>query len=45
MRPLADGRYEIIAGERRWRAATEAGLETVPVLLRDEDEGERMQTA
>jgi ParB family transcriptional regulator, chromosome partitioning protein len=45
VRPLSDGRYEIIAGERRWRAATEAGLETVPVLLRDEEEGERMQTA
>ena len=45
VRPLTDGRYEIIAGERRWRAATEAGLETVPVLLRDEDEGERLQTA
>ena len=45
VRPLTDGRYEIIAGERRWRAATEAGLETVPVLLRDEEEGERLQTA
>src|SRR5688572_24224867 len=29
VRPLADGRYEIIAGERRWRAAQEAALETV----------------
>jgi ParB family chromosome partitioning protein len=45
VRPLTDGRYEIIAGERRWRAASEAGLETVPVLLRDEDEPERLQTA
>ena len=45
VRPLADGRYEIIAGERRWRAAVEAGLETVPVVLRDEDEGRRMQLA
>jgi ParB family chromosome partitioning protein len=44
-RPLTDGRYEIIAGERRWRAAAEAGLETVPVLLRDEDEPARLQTA
>jgi ParB family chromosome partitioning protein len=45
VRPLSDGRFEIIAGERRWRAATEAGLETVPVLLRDEAEPQRLQTA
>lgn len=45
VRPLADGRYEIIAGERRWRAAREAGLETVPVLLRDETEAKRMEMA
>ena len=45
LRPLPDGRYELIAGERRWRAAREAGLATVPALLRDEDEAERMQTA
>jgi ParB family chromosome partitioning protein len=45
VRPLTDGRYEIIAGERRWRAATEAGLETVPVIMRDEAEAERLQIA
>jgi ParB family transcriptional regulator, chromosome partitioning protein len=45
VRPLADGRYEIIAGERRWRAAREAGLETIPVILRDEDEPKRMEMA
>lgn len=45
VRPLADGRYEIIAGERRWRAAVEADLDTIPVVLRDEDEGQRMQMA
>lgn len=35
VRPLAAGRYEIIAGERRWRAARMAGLTTVPALIRD----------
>lgn len=44
-RALPDGRYELIAGERRWRAAREAGLGTVPVVLRDDDEGLRMQIA
>jgi ParB family transcriptional regulator, chromosome partitioning protein len=34
VRPVADARFEIIAGERRWRAARLAGLERVPVLVR-----------
>jgi ParB family transcriptional regulator, chromosome partitioning protein len=42
---LADGRYELIAGERRWRAARKAGLETVPAVLRSEGEVRRLQTA
>jgi ParB family chromosome partitioning protein len=45
VRPLPDGRFELIAGERRWRAAREAGLATVPALIRDEDAATRMQTA
>jgi ParB family chromosome partitioning protein len=45
LRPLPDGRFELIAGERRWRAAREAGLDTVPALVRDEDEARRLQTA
>jgi len=45
VRPLPDGRYELIAGERRWRAAREAGLDLLPAVIRDEDEARRMQTA
>ncbi len=37
-RPRADGQFEIIAGERRWRAAQLAELTEVPVILRDVDE-------
>jgi ParB family chromosome partitioning protein len=35
VRPISGGRYEIIAGERRWRAAQLAGLTAVPVLIRN----------
>lgn len=36
VRPVAEpGRYEIIAGERRWRAAQRAGLHTIPAVIRD----------
>jgi ParB family chromosome partitioning protein len=34
-RPLSDGHFEIIAGERRWRAAKLAGLDAIPVLVRE----------
>jgi len=34
-RPLGAGRYEIVAGERRWRAARMAGLTAVPALVRE----------
>jgi len=35
VRPLGEGKYEIIAGERRWRAAQLAGMNEVPALVRD----------
>ena len=44
-RELSDKSYELIAGERRWRAARMAGLERVPVILRDSDEAARMEMA
>ena len=38
VKPEADGRYTIISGERRWRAAQRAGLETIPVYVRAADD-------
>jgi ParB family chromosome partitioning protein len=45
VRPLADGSYELIAGERRWRAAQAAGLAKVPAVVRDQELAERLQVA
>jgi ParB family chromosome partitioning protein len=45
VRALPEGGYELIAGERRWRAAQRAGLHTVPALLRDADERARLELA
>jgi ParB family chromosome partitioning protein len=38
VRQLGDGKYQLIAGERRWRAATRAGLATVPAVVRPTDD-------
>ena len=35
VRPIGGGRFEIIAGERRWRASQQAGKETIPAMVRD----------
>jgi len=45
VRPLPDGSYELVAGERRWRAAQQAGLDKIPAVVRDQAEAERLQAA
>lgn len=45
VRPIADGKFEIIAGERRWRAAQLAGLNEIPVLIREVDDRTALELA
>ena len=45
VRPLASGRYELIAGERRWRAAQLAERETVPAVIRHRDDAASLELA
>lgn len=45
VRSLPGGTFELIAGERRWRAAMAAGLETVPAVVQESDELHRLETA
>ncbi len=45
VRPIADGRYEIVAGERRWRAAQRAGLHSIPAVVRELNEVEVVEIA
>lgn len=45
VRPVGRNKYEIVAGERRYRAAKDAGLETIPVIVRDIDEQQAFELA
>ena len=45
VRRLDGDRYELIAGERRWRAAIAAGLATIPALVRNADDRESLEVA
>ena len=45
VRPLAEGGYQLVAGERRWRASRMAGLFEVPVIIREMTDSEMMQIA
>ena len=45
VRPLPGGSYQLVAGERRWRASRMAGLQEVPVVIREMDEEQAMEIA
>ncbi|HEX5466289.1 MAG TPA: ParB/RepB/Spo0J family partition protein [Candidatus Limnocylindrales bacterium] len=45
VRPLPGNRYQLIAGERRWRAATKAGLAAVPAMIEDIDDDTALEIA
>jgi ParB family transcriptional regulator, chromosome partitioning protein len=44
VRPVGEG-YELVAGERRWRAARRVGLQTIPALVRETDDSEALEHA
>jgi ParB/RepB/Spo0J family partition protein len=45
VRPLGPNAYQLVAGERRWRASRQAGLETIPALIEDIDDDTALEIA
>ncbi len=45
VRPIAGGTYELVAGERRWRAAQIAGLETIPAVVHEREDADSLEIA
>src|SRR3989442_943214 len=45
VRRMPEGRWQLIAGERRWRAARQAGLERIPALVREATDAESLELA
>lgn len=45
VRPVDDGRYEIIMGERRWRASSKAGVKKIPAIVRKTDDSDMLRDA
>ena len=45
VRPSSDGNWEIVAGERRWRAAQRAGIHSVPIIVREVDNRQALEIA
>lgn len=45
VRPMTDGSYQLVAGERRWRAARMAGLSELPALIKEMSDSEAMELA
>ena len=45
VRPLPNGNYQIVAGERRWRASRAAGLKTIPAIIKELDDKQTMEIA